>query len=82
MTFLEASWCFALNKIHRTLRMRPAMAAGVTNRLFEVHDLVASWEESERAAAWQSVERRIRHLLIGLFLLVTVERLQDDRNGE
>ena len=44
---------FAYNfiKIHRTLRMSPAMAAGVTNRLFEVRDLVALWEESERAAA-------------------------------
>jgi IS1 family transposase len=37
---------FAYNfiKIHRTLRMTPAMAAGVTNRLWEVSDLVALWE--------------------------------------
>lgn len=44
---------FAYNfiKIHRTLRMSPAMAAGVTDRLFEVSDLVALWEESEKAAA-------------------------------
>jgi hypothetical protein len=31
-------------KIHRTLRVTPAMAAGVTDRLWEVADLVAAWE--------------------------------------
>jgi len=47
---------FAYNfiKIHRTLRMSPAMAAGVTTRLWEVADLVAAWEawgqRQERAA--------------------------------
>jgi len=41
---------FAYNfiKIHRTLRMSPAMAAGVTDRLWEVSDLVALWESCER----------------------------------
>jgi IS1 family transposase len=41
---------FAYNfiKIHRTLRVTPAMAAGVTNRLWEVADLVALWEAYER----------------------------------
>lgn len=41
---------FAYNfiKIHRTLRMTPAMAAGVTNRLWDVQDLVALWESYER----------------------------------
>jgi hypothetical protein len=41
---------FAYNfiKIHRTLRVTPAMAAGVTNRLWEVSDLVAAWTASER----------------------------------
>ena len=41
---------FAYNfiKIHRTLRVTPAMAAGVTNRLWEVVDLVALWESYER----------------------------------
>jgi IS1 family transposase len=40
---------FAYNfiKIHRTLRVTPAMAAGVTNRLWEVKDLVALWEAYE-----------------------------------
>jgi IS1 family transposase len=43
---------FAYNfiKIHRTLRMTPAMAAGVTTRLWEVSDLVALWESTERRA--------------------------------
>jgi hypothetical protein len=41
---------FAYNfiKIHRALRTSPAMAAGVTNRLWEVADLVAAWEAEER----------------------------------
>ena len=41
---------FAYNfiKIHRTLRTSPAMAAGVTDRLWEVSDLVAQWEAEER----------------------------------
>jgi len=43
---------FAYNfiKIHRTLRVTPAMAAGVTTRLWEVEDLVALWEARERNA--------------------------------
>jgi hypothetical protein len=45
---------FAYNfiKIHRTLRVSPAMAAGVTERLWDVSDLVALWEseEAKRAA--------------------------------
>lgn len=43
---------FAYNfiKIHRTLRTSPAMAAGVTDRLWDVQDLVALWESYEREA--------------------------------
>ncbi len=43
---------FAYNfiKIHRSLRMSPAMAAGVTDRLWDVADLVALWEQYERRA--------------------------------
>ena len=39
---------FAYNfiKIHRTLRVAPAMAAGVTDRLWEVADLVAGKPQS------------------------------------
>ena len=45
-----ALYYFAYNfvKIHRTLRMTPAMAAGVTERLWEVSDLVALLEADER----------------------------------
>src|ERR1035438_9768858 len=41
---------FAYNfiKINRTLRTTPAMAAGVTNRLWDVADLVTAWESWER----------------------------------
>ena len=40
---------FAYNfiKIHRTLRVSPAMAANVTERLFDVSDIVALLEEAE-----------------------------------
>jgi hypothetical protein len=43
-------------KIHRTLRVSPAMAAGVTDRLWSGEDLVALWEvygqrRAERAVA-------------------------------
>ncbi len=45
---------FAYNfiKIHRTLRVTPAMAAGVTTRLWDVSDLVELLEatESKKAA--------------------------------
>jgi hypothetical protein len=42
---------FAYNfiKIHRTLRMSPAMAAGVTDRLWSLEDLVALWESLQTA---------------------------------
>jgi len=49
---------FALNyfadnfiKIHRTLRTSPAMAAGVTDRLWSVEDLAALWEAYEQRRA-------------------------------
>jgi hypothetical protein len=39
-------------RLHKSLRMSPAMAAGVTNRLWEVSDIVALLEaaESKKAA--------------------------------
>jgi hypothetical protein len=44
---------FAYNfiKIHRTLRMSPAMAAGVTDQLWSVEDLVTLWEAYEQRRA-------------------------------
>lgn len=41
---------FAYNfiRIHRSLRTSPAMAAGVTDRLWDVNDLVALWEAYEQ----------------------------------
>lgn len=43
---------FAYNfiEIHRTLRVTPPMAAGVTDRLWDVEGLVVAWEASERRA--------------------------------
>lgn len=45
-----ALYYFSYNfiKIHRSLRTTPAMAAGVTDRLWEVSDLVALLEADER----------------------------------
>jgi IS1 family transposase len=45
-----ALYYFAYNliKIHGTLRCSPAMAAGVTNRLWDISDLVALLEAEER----------------------------------
>ena len=48
---------FAYNfiKIHRTLRVGPAMAAGVTTRLFEVSDWVNLLIEAESKKAAEQV---------------------------
>ena len=45
-----ALYYFAYNfvNLHRTLRTTPAMAAGVTDRLWEVSDLIAMLEDQER----------------------------------
>ena len=42
-------FAYNLIKIHRTLRVSPAMAAGVTDRLWEPSDLVALWKTEERS---------------------------------
>jgi len=38
-------------RIHQTLRMTPAMAAGVTDKLWEVSDIVAMLEQWELSLA-------------------------------
>ena len=45
------NFAYNLIKIHRTLRVSPAMAAGVTTRLFDVMDLVNLLIESESEKA-------------------------------
>ena len=45
--FIYYNFC----RIHKTLRMTPAMAAGVTNRLWDVKDIVALIEAKETAEA-------------------------------
>jgi hypothetical protein len=37
-------------RIHKTLRVTPVMAAGVSDRLWEVSDIVALWETVEPKA--------------------------------
>jgi hypothetical protein len=44
-------WVYNFAKIHNTLRVTPAMAAGVTARLMNISDLVALLVESEKKAA-------------------------------
>jgi hypothetical protein len=34
-------------RIHKTLRVTPAMAAGITNKLWSINDIVALIERSE-----------------------------------
>jgi hypothetical protein len=38
-------------RVHKTLRMSPAMAAGVTDRLWDMSDLVRVLEDAEAAEA-------------------------------
>ena len=38
-------------RIHQTLKVTPAMAAGVTNRLWEMSDVVAMLEAWEKCGA-------------------------------
>jgi hypothetical protein len=42
------TFAYTFIKIHRTLRMSPAIVAGVRDRLWSVEDLVALWESYEQ----------------------------------
>jgi hypothetical protein len=44
-------FAYTFIRIHRTLRTSPAMAAGVTSKLWEVSDLVALLEAAEAKKA-------------------------------
>jgi hypothetical protein len=46
------SFYYNFIKLHKTLKVSPAMAAGVTDRLWEISDLVAMLE------AWEAKEKR------------------------
>ena len=72
---------FAYNfiKFHRTLRVTPAMAAGVTDRLWDVADLVAAWEDHEqrieKSGLIQSRDTIVamRHGLLSMLIGAVVE---------
>jgi len=46
MVALYTAW-YNLVRMHKTLRMSPAMAAGVTDRLWEIGDIVALVEATD-----------------------------------
>jgi len=46
--------CYNLVRIHRTVRVTPAMAAGVTDRLWEIVDFVKMLKDWERIDAKQA----------------------------
>ena len=49
-------------RIHQTLRVTPAMAAGVTNRLWDIHDIVKlleSYHEQQMAEKKEAARKRI-----------------------
>jgi hypothetical protein len=38
-------------RIHQTLRVTPALAAGITTRVWEIADIVALWDAQQEKAA-------------------------------
>jgi hypothetical protein len=54
-------------RIHQTLKVSPAMAAGVSNRLWEISDIVKLLEEREERLLAEEREERLkgtyRHIL-------------------
>jgi IS1 family transposase len=49
-------------RIHQSLRVTPAMAAGVTERAFEIADIVAIFEDYERCLEEQKKAERLQRL--------------------
>jgi len=47
-------------RIHQTLRMSPAMAAGVPDRLWEIRDIVKLLEEREERLLAEEREERLK----------------------
>jgi hypothetical protein len=48
----------SLTRIHQTLRVTPAMAAGVTKKLWEMADLVAIVEAADKPAVRGPYKKR------------------------
>jgi hypothetical protein len=48
---------YNFSRIHQTLRVTPAMAAGVTDRVWEVEDIVAMLEKSEQESKAAKAEQ-------------------------
>jgi len=52
LRFMHYNFC----RIHQTLRITPAMAAGVTDRLWSVSDIVTLLDEAEKTEANEKAE--------------------------
>jgi hypothetical protein len=49
-SLLASTFAYNFVRLHKSLRMSPAMAAGVTDKLWEVSGIVALLEASEKKA--------------------------------
>jgi hypothetical protein len=57
--------CYNFVRIHQTLRVTPPMAAGVTDKLWEVSDIVAMLEQGELASFKPEYNFVVRQYAIG-----------------
>jgi hypothetical protein len=57
-------------RIHQTLKVTPAMAAGVTDKLWEVSDVVATIEAWEAERAENGIQYEVERVRIGEGYLV------------